>query len=75
MTTKPDFLASLKVGDTVIRMLAGVVPINLLESAIDDKLITCGAWTFNRATGGEVDEDLGWDGVNLTGSILTPFHN
>ena len=72
MPVNTDFLASLQVGDTVTRMLAGVVPMVLRVTAMDDKLITCGAWTFDRATGGEVDEDLGWDGVNHTGSVLTP---
>jgi len=28
-------------------------------TAVDDKIITCAAWTFDRVTGGEIDEDLG----------------
>lgn len=75
MPVNKEFLDSLKVGDIVTRMLAGVVAINLRVTALDDKLITCGAWTFNRATGGEVDEYLGWDGVGHTGSMLTTFRN
>lgn len=27
-------------------------------------------WKFNRETLGEVDEDLGWDGITKTGSTL-----
>lgn len=27
-------------------------------------------WTFHPQTGAEIDEDLGWDGVRLTGSVL-----
>jgi hypothetical protein len=72
MTIDQEFLGALRVGDTVTRMLAGVVPMQLRITAMDDSLITCGAWTFNRSTGGEVDADLGWDGVCHTGSFLTP---
>jgi len=63
---------SIKVGDTVIRMLAGVVPCQLMVTEVTDKTIVCGAWTFHRETGGEIDHDLGFDGVTLTGSILQP---
>lgn len=41
----------------------------LKVTAIDDKLIHCGDWTFDLATGAEVDEDLGW-GPDGTGSYL-----
>lgn len=60
-----------KVGDTVRRMLAGVVPMDLVVSEIDDQLIHCGDWTFDRDTGAEVDLELGWDGKTKTGSYLT----
>jgi len=29
-----------------------------------------GGWKFRRENGAEVDEDLGWDGIKTTGSIL-----
>lgn len=75
MQADKKFLIDLKKGDPVTRMLAGTVPMNLKVTAIDENIITCGWWTFNRATGGEVDADLGWDGVNHTGSVLTEFRN
>jgi hypothetical protein len=75
MKTGKLFLSELKIGDPVTRMLAGTVPMNLKVTAIDENIITCGWWTFNRATGGEVDADLGWDGVSYTGSMLTEFRN
>lgn len=28
-------------------------------------------WTFNASTGGEIDRELGWDGVEKSGSYLT----
>lgn len=37
---------------------------------VTDSTIVCGPWTFNRDTGMEVDPELGWDGVNTTGSVL-----
>ena len=66
--TVPE-LANLKVGDTVTRMLGGSIPMELVISRIDD-VIECGPWTFNKDTGLEIDEDLGWDGVRITGSFL-----
>ena len=41
----------------------------LKVTKVDDKLIHCGDWTFDRVTGAEVDEDLGW-GPTATGSVL-----
>ena len=36
---------------------------------ITETRIICGPWEFSRETGGEIDEELGWDGIN-TGSLL-----
>ena len=59
-------------GDVVTRMLAGAIPIQLKASSIDDDLIHCGPWTFDRVTGIEVDEELGWGPrFGVTGSYLT----
>jgi hypothetical protein len=64
---------NLKVGDVVTRMLAGTIPVRLTVSAITDRNITCGAWEFDKATGAEIDEDLGWGPPPLmTGSYLDP---
>ncbi len=59
----------MKIGDSVTRMLAGSIPMPLKITAIDDKFIHCGWWKFDKTTGAEVDEDLGWD-ANGTGSYL-----
>lgn len=64
--------SDLKPGDTVTRMLAGVVPMEVTVEKVDDTLIhMVGGWTFDRATGVEEDHELGW-GVQfgLTGSFL-----
>lgn len=64
------------VGDKVVRMLAGTIPMEMIVTAVDDDIITCSAvgsgidgWTFSRVTGGEIDESLGWNGI-YTGSFL-----
>lgn len=66
-------LKEIKVGDEITRMLAGTIPMNLIVTKIDDKFIYCGeedeGWKFDINTGGEVDECLGWDGIN-TGSFI-----
>jgi hypothetical protein len=48
----------LKVGDTVTRMLAGVVPMTLKVTKVEDGLIHCGNWTFDPETGAEIDHEL-----------------
>lgn len=60
-----------QVGDIVTRMLAGVVPMQLRVSAIDENTIECGDWLFDRATGMEIDYELGWGPqFGITGSFL-----
>jgi len=60
----------MKVGDMVIRMLAGSLPKELKVIKIDDNFIHCGGgWKFDKVTGAEVDEELGW-GPKGTGSYL-----
>ena len=60
----------IQAGDRVHRVLSGVVVMPLCVIDIDQHLIHCaGGWTFRRDTGGEVDEELGWDGIP-TGSYL-----
>ena len=62
----------IKVGDLVIRLLAGKVPHKLKVTAVDDDLIVCGAWTFDRETGVEEDDELGWGRKHgISGSYLT----
>lgn len=62
-------IIDIKKGDTVTRMLGGEIPMNLIVSNITDTEIICGDWKFSRLTGGEIDYELGWDGIN-TGSYL-----
>jgi len=56
-------------GDTVRRYLGGKVPIDLIVSEVTITKIICGPWTFDRATGAEIDEDLNW-GPKHTGSYI-----
>lgn len=46
----------IKVGDEVVRNMHGIT-MTLKVTAIDDKLIYCGPWTFDKKTGFEIDED------------------
>lgn len=63
-------LNELQVGDYVIRELGAGGPTMRLEvTKVDEKTVECHYWTFSKSTGGEIDLDLGWDGVN-TGSRL-----
>lgn len=68
---------SVKAGDEVIRMLASSIPMPLTVSEVDEEFIYCGprdvGWKFSRKTGGEVDEFLGWDGVNTGSYLLAPL--
>lgn len=67
-----------KVGDTVVRMLAGR-PMLLTATEITDDLIICGVpgqpeaegWSFSKNNGAEIDDMLGWD-EKRTGSYLVP---
>lgn len=68
-----EILENIKVGDIVDRYLSTIpVPMQLKVTEITDKEIKCGEWTFSRSTGAEIDEYLGWDGVNITGSFILP---
>jgi hypothetical protein len=57
-------------------MLAGEIPMSLLVTDVDELLIHCGGpqgWKFDRETGMEVDEDIGWGPhFGITGSYLVP---
>jgi hypothetical protein len=63
-------IKQLKPGDVVTRWLAGVVPMRLTVTAIDDRFIHCGDWKFDRRNGAEVDEELGWSAEGSTGSYI-----
>ena len=51
------WLSRLRVGDPVTRWLAGTITMPLVVTALKGDLITCGLWTFDRATGAEIDPD------------------
>lgn len=61
------------VGMIVTRWLAGVVQQDMKITAVTDEIITCDEmWTFDRKTGAEIDEDLGWGPPpRSTGSFIT----
>ena len=61
-----------EVGDTVTRMF-GFHPMELKVTAVTADLIVCGdhGWTFDRKTGAEVDDEIGWGPKHgVTGSHL-----
>jgi hypothetical protein len=64
-------ISSVAVGETVTRYLGGTVPMELRVTEVTKDKIVCAAWTFDRKTGAEIDEELGW-GVHGTGSYIVP---
>lgn len=81
----PNF-RDLTAGCIVTRMLAGTIPQKMVVRLVDDDYIYCAAegfgefdektgewtgWKFDRDTGVEEDEELGWGKkFGLTGSFL-----
>lgn len=63
-----QWLQALKLGDQVHRML-GPVPMLLKVTGLTPDRVTCGLWEFDRQTGAEIDEELGW-GPEETGSWI-----
>lgn len=65
---------NIKTGDWVTRMVCGTLPMQLRVTEVTPMKIVCGAWEFDRGTGAEIDDELGWprteNGVLMTGSIL-----
>lgn len=58
MTTKTT---EIKVGDSVGRQMGEDGPVMWLTvTEVDELLIHCNLWTFDRATGAEIDHDLQW---------------
>lgn len=72
--------AHIKVGDTVIRLLAGTVRMPVTVFEVTDNIIKARVpeigddyWQFDIATGCEIDPDLGWGPPpQWTGSFLLP---
>lgn len=79
-------LEDVKVGDKLVRMLAGTIPVDVVVTIVREDVIYCGSadgfvsgteedgWKFNRSNGAEIDEDLGWDGITSTGSFIAAKH-
>jgi len=66
-------LAEIAVGGFVLRWFGGIPkPMRLKVTQLTADRITCGAWEFDRQTGAEIDEDLGWGPGGVTGSFLEP---
>lgn len=68
-------LKDVKPGDVVTRMLAGTIPMKLNVTEVTDDIIYCGpqgiGYVFDKKTGAEIDEDLGWGPPpKITGSYL-----
>jgi hypothetical protein len=63
-------MSDAQVGDTVTRMLAGIIPMELVVDRVDDDRVYCGPYVFDRETGAEIDEELGWGAKGCAGSIL-----
>jgi len=57
---RPSPLFQLKVGDDVVRYLAGELRMSLTVTEVTHDRIICGDWEFDRMTGAEIDEVLGW---------------
>lgn len=77
--TRKEYLSSLKVGDKVTRLLSSAnIPMAQTIWKIENNLIFTenhmikgeAGWQFSLETGAEIDEELGWDGVKKTGSVL-----
>lgn len=58
-----------QVGDTVTRMLGGILPQELTVTETTEDQIICGPWRFSKTNGFEIDTELGWDESN-SGSFL-----
>ena len=65
-------MIDVEVGEEVVRYLAGKIAMRLKVTEVTEDLITCaGGWTFDPATGVEIDEDLGWGPrYGVTGSFI-----
>lgn len=62
-------LHALKVGDEVVRMLSGTIPMTLKVTEVTPERIVCGWWEFDIENGAEIDEELGWN-RHMTGSFI-----
>ena len=60
-----------KKGDTVTRMLADQIPMELKVTGVSKTVIWCGGWRFDKATGAELDDLLQWGPrYGISGSFI-----
>lgn len=64
-----DAFKNAQVGDSVTRVLCGELKMPLKVTKVTESRIFCGMWEFDRVTGAEIDEELGWNEV-ATGSYI-----
>ena len=63
-------LREVVVGDTVFRWFPEIfVPMELRVTAVSTNQIICNDWVFDRNTGAEIDEFLGW-GPTRSGTFI-----
>ncbi len=63
----------MKEGDTVIRFVAGTMPTELEVTHVTNDRIVCADWEFDRISGAEIDELLGWGPPpQRSGSFIIP---
>jgi len=61
-----------KVGDEVVRWLAGEIEQRLKVTEVKEDRLVCALWEFDKRTGAEIDEDLDWGPPpKMTGSFIT----
>jgi len=67
-------LSEIAAGDFVLRRFGGVPkPLRLKVTLVTaDRIICAGGWEFDRQSGAEIDEDLGWGPGTVTGSLIEP---
>lgn len=67
------WLQALQPGDMVQRLIgAPACPMSMKVTAVTESRIFCGDWEFDRVTGWEIDEELGW-GPGGSGSRICPL--
>ena len=72
MYNNGDRLRNIQPGDTVERMLCGMLPMLLHVTDVTEDRIVCDTWEFSRVNGAELDEVLGWTGTD-SGSFIRPL--
>jgi hypothetical protein len=60
----------LRTGDQVTRFAAGQRMGELKVTLVEEHVVRCGPWTFDRITGIEIDPELGWGPGGLVGTWL-----